>query len=180
MKYKPGFSKKKCVWTGLARSVSFPCYRPATSRRFSFPPPDSLALLAAGGPRGPGELGESGIRWMVYISSLNRVHGVHLARLGLAFPSFSGIGHVGGVRFQWWSMGRRSTATVSSAGGLASVIFPSFSSSALMLESSVCFCGLSAAFSSMASLNPCPTTWLLFEGDPVILPVECLPVFCPS
>jgi len=35
---------------------------------------------------------------MVYISSLNRVHGVHLARLGLAFPSFSGIGHVGGVR----------------------------------------------------------------------------------
>ena len=52
----------------------------ATSRRFSLPPPDSLALLVAGGLCVAGELGEAGIRWVVYISPSIRVH---LARLVL-------------------------------------------------------------------------------------------------
>jgi hypothetical protein len=63
---------------------------------------------------------------------------------------------------------------------LASAIFSSLSSSASMLKSSLCFFGLSVAFSSMTSQNPCPTIWLLFEEDSVPLSVECSLGFCPS
>ena len=63
----------------LARSLSFPLLQ-ATSRRFSLPPPDSPALLAGAGLCGTIRLGESRIRWVVYISSPIRVF---LGRLGL-------------------------------------------------------------------------------------------------
>jgi hypothetical protein len=56
--------------------------RQATSRRFSLPLPDLLALLAAGGLCGAGVPGESGIWWMVYIFPPVRVLP---ARLGLGF-----------------------------------------------------------------------------------------------
>jgi len=73
----------------------------ATSRRFSLPPPDSLALLAAGGLSGAGEPGESGIRWLVYISPPIRVL---LVRLGLGFFASSSAtrrrAHPGGLGFR--------------------------------------------------------------------------------
>ena len=73
----------------------------ATSRRFSLRPPDSLALLTAGGLCVAGELGEPGIRWVLYISPPIRVH---LARLELgSFPSMMATRrrvHPGGLGFR--------------------------------------------------------------------------------
>jgi hypothetical protein len=65
---------------------------------------------------------------------------------GVYTPPFSvlAMSMLGG--FRWWFVGRRTIAIVSSVGGLASMIFSLFPSSVSVLESSVCFFGLSVAF----------------------------------
>ncbi|RCV41048.1 hypothetical protein SETIT_9G104800v2 [Setaria italica] len=71
---------------------------------------------------------------------------------------------VGG--FRWWSVGERSSATVSSAGGLASTIFPSFSSFACSLTGGVKtplapVCGL-VFLDPLCGIVAC---WLEFASD---------------
>jgi len=76
-------------------------WRQATSRQFSLPPPESLALLVAGGLCGASVPGESGIRWVVYIFPPIRVL---LARLGLGFFALTSVtrrrAYPGGLGFR--------------------------------------------------------------------------------
>lgn len=77
--------------------------RQATSRRFSLPPPDSLALLATGGLYGAGVHGESGIRRVVYIPYAIRFG---LSSLGFHLPTVASTGvAVQGERDPAWRCG---------------------------------------------------------------------------
>lgn len=88
------------------------------------------------------------------------------SRLGLgleSLPSFSGLSSVVGGGLLGCAMGGRCTGMLSFVGGLTSVSFYWFPSSASMTKPSVCFLGSSVFFSSMVMPNPFPTTHLV-EG----------------